>query len=80
VLSDPSGIGNASRVPPLGRNPSTPVVSSTPTVSSPSRVVTPYAGASQRITSASHANSRRPQFRRRSPPQLSKFSGICRGC
>jgi hypothetical protein len=49
VLSDPSGIGNASRVPPLGRNSPTPVVSSTPTVSSPSRAVTPYASASQRI-------------------------------
>ena len=80
VLSDPSGIGNALRVPPLGRNPPTPVVSSTPTVSSPSRVVTPYAGASQRIISADRADSRRPQFRRRSRPQVSKFSGICRGC
>src|SRR5205807_7078458 len=38
VLSDPSGIGNASILPPLGRNPPTPVASSTPTVSSPSRV------------------------------------------
>jgi hypothetical protein len=80
VLSDPSGIDNASGVPPLGRNPSTPVVSSTPTRSSPSRVVTPYAGASQRIISAKQAQSRRPQFRRRGRPQVSKFSGICRGC
>src|SRR6202047_1896490 len=52
VLSDPSGIGNASSVPPLRPNPRTPVVSSTPTASLPSRVVTPYAGASQRIISA----------------------------
>jgi hypothetical protein len=80
VLSDPSGIGNASSVPPLRPNPRTPVVSSTPTASLPSRVVTPYAGASQRIISADPADSRRPQFRRRSRPQVSKFSGICRGC
>jgi hypothetical protein len=80
VLSDPSGIGNASNVPPLGRNPPTPVVSSTPTASSSSRVVTPYAGGSQRIISADRAHSRSPQFRRRSRPQVSKFTGICRGC
>ena len=80
VLSDPSGIGNASRLPPLGRNPSTPVVSSTPTVSSPSRVVTPYVGASQRIISADKTQSKKPQFRHRSRPEVSKFSGICRGC
>jgi hypothetical protein len=80
VLSDPSGIGNASSVPPLGRNPTTPVVASTPTVSSPSRVVAPYAGASQRIISADQAGSRKPQYRRRSRPQVSTFSGICRGC
>jgi hypothetical protein len=82
ALSDPSGIGNASRLPPLGRNPSTPVVTSTPTVSSPSRVITPYAGASQRIISADHPHSRKPQFRgqRRPRPEVSKFTGICRGC
>jgi len=81
VLSDPSGIGNASSVPPLRPNPPTPVLPSTPTASSPSRVVMPYAGASQRIIiSADPADSRRPQFRRRSRPQVSKFSGICRGC
>jgi len=36
VLSDPSGIGNASSVPPLRTNsPPPPIVSSTPTASSP---------------------------------------------
>ena len=80
ALSDPSGIGNASAVPPLGRNPSTPVVSSTPSASSPSGVVQPYAGASQRIISADQAGSRRPHSYRRSRPQVSNFSGICRGC
>jgi hypothetical protein len=43
-------------------------------------LVAPYAGASQRIISADQAASRRPQFRRRSRPQVSKFTGICRGC
>src|SRR5438477_13039541 len=48
-LSDPSGIGNASSLPPLRSNTPTPVVSSTPTART--RVVTPpsYPGASQRI-------------------------------
>jgi hypothetical protein len=82
VLSDPSGLGNASSVPPLGRNPSTPVVSSTPTVSSPSGVAAPYAGASQRIISADQVHSRKPRGRGHQPgrPQVSKFTGICRGC
>src|SRR5438270_10991770 len=81
VLSDPSGIGNASILPPLGRNPPTPVVSSTPTVSSPSRVVVPYAGASQRIISAHNVEpGRKPPVRRRGRPQVSTFTGICRGC
>jgi len=80
ALCDPSGIGNASMVPPLGRNPPTPLVTSAPTASSPSRVVAPYAGASQRIISADRTGSRRPQLRRRSRPQVSTFTGICRGC
>ena len=82
ALSDPSGIGNASNVPPLGRNPPTPVVSSTPTGSSPSRVVAPYAGASQRIISPDQVHSRKPRVHGHHPgrPQVSKFTGICRGC
>jgi hypothetical protein len=82
VLSDPSGIGNASKVPPLGRNPPTPVVSSTPTASSPSRVAPPYAGASQRIISVDQVHPKKPRVRGHRPgrPQVSKFTGICRGC
>src|SRR5215475_12008079 len=80
ALSDPSGIGNASSLPPLVRNPPTPVVSSTPTAPSSSRVVAPYAGASQRIIGTSQAGSGSPHFRRRSRPQVSTFTGICRGC
>ena len=80
VLSDPSGIGNASRIPPLGKNsPPSPLVYG-PINSSPSRVVAPYAGASQRIFSADQVDSRRPPVRRRGRPQVSKFTGICRGC
>lgn len=82
VLSDPSGIGNAANVPPLGRNPTTPVVSSTPTGSSPSRVVAPYAGASQRIVTADQVRSRKARGHGHHPgrPQVSNFTGICRGC
>src|SRR5437879_7711113 len=80
VLSDPSGIGNASSLPPLRSNTPTPVVSSTPTA--PTLVVTPpYPGASQRIIGA-HAVEPRSKAppRRRGRPQVSSFTGICRGC
>jgi hypothetical protein len=80
VLSDPSGLGNASRIPPLGRNsPPPPVVYGTVSPP-PSGVVAPYAGASQRIFSADQADSRRPPVRRRGRPQVRQFTGICRGC
>jgi hypothetical protein len=81
VLSDPSGIGNASRLPPLGTNSPPPPVVYGPIGSSPSRVVAPpYAGASQRIFSADQPRSRRPPLRRRGRAQVSTFTGICRGC
>jgi hypothetical protein len=85
VLSDPSGIGNASRVPPLGTNPPPPSVSYGSVNSSPpsrTRVVAPpYAGASQRIISAHNVGpgSKAP-VRRRGRAQVSTFTGICRGC
>jgi hypothetical protein len=83
ALSDPSGIGNAARIPPVGRNP--PPLPPPPTVSRsvgsrPSRVVAPYAGASQRIFSADQVGSRRPPVRRHGRPRVSSFTGICRGC
>jgi len=80
VLSDPSGIGNASRIPPLGTNSPPPPLVYGPIGSSPSRVVAPYAGASQRIIG--QVDSRRPPVRRRGRgrAQVSKFTGICRGC
>jgi hypothetical protein len=86
ALSDPSGIGNASSLPPLGKNsPPPPPVAYGPIGSSPSRVPAPYAGASQRIFSPDETVSRRrPPLRRRGRPQprpqVSKFTGICRGC
>jgi hypothetical protein len=80
VLSDPSGIGNASRMPPLGRNSPPPPVVYGPIGSSPSRVIAPDAGASQRIFSADEVDSRRPRLRRRGRPQVRHFTGICRGC
>ena len=79
VLSDPSGIGNASRIPPVGTNSPPPVVYG-PIVSSPSRVVAPYVGASQRIISVDPIEKRKPPVRRRGRAQVSKFTGICRGC
>jgi hypothetical protein len=80
VLSDPSGIGNASRVAPLGTNaPLAPVVTA-PIGSPPSRAMAPYAGTSQRVFSADQVDSRRPPLRRRGRPQVSRFTGICRGC
>jgi hypothetical protein len=85
ALSDPSGIGNASAIPPLRANSPPPPVSygsvnSSPP--SPPRVVAPpYAGASQQIISAYSVEPRRKApVRRRGRPQVSTFTGICRGC
>jgi hypothetical protein len=80
VLSDPSGIGNASRIPPLGRNAPPPSVVYEPVGSPPPRVVAPIPGASQRIFSADQVDSRRAPVRRHGRPPVSKFTGICRGC
>ena len=82
VLSDPSGIGNASRMPPLTPNrPAPPTSYGAVDTPSPRAVVTPpYAGASQRIISPRQAQSRKPPTRKRSRPEVSSFTGICRGC
>jgi hypothetical protein len=80
ALSDPSGIGNASRMPPLGRNTPVPPVAYGPIGSPPSRVVAPYAGASQRIFSADQVDPRRRSIRRHGRPQVRHYTGICRGC
>jgi hypothetical protein len=83
VLSDPSGIGNASSMPPLTPNRPAPPTSygAVDTASPRARVVTPpYAGASQRIVGPRKAQSRKPPARKRSRPEVSSFTGICRGC
>jgi hypothetical protein len=82
VLSDPSGIGNAASIPPLGRNiPVSPPRLDPGPARLPSRTVAvPYAGASQRITSPHRIEKRTPRLRHRSRPRVSHFTGICRGC
>jgi hypothetical protein len=80
VISDPSGIGNASRIPPLGRNSPLPPVAYGSVGSPPSRVVAPYVGASQSVFSAAQVETRRPPVRRHGRPQVRHFTGICRGC
>jgi hypothetical protein len=81
-LSDPSGIGNAASIPPLRPNPPPPPVSYG-SVDQPARarlVMPPYAGASQRIISPRQARQQKPPVRRRARPEVSSFTGICRGC
>jgi len=85
VLSDPSGIGNAGRMPPLGTNAPAPPTSygsltSQPPQPSRSRIVTPvYTSGSPRF-SARNVESRKPSAGRRGRTQPSSFTGICRGC
>jgi len=82
-LSDPSGIGNAANTPPLRPNPPTPVTSygSVDTPAPRARLApSPYTGASQRIISARQDYPRKPPARRRARPEVSSFTGICRGC
>jgi hypothetical protein len=79
--SDPSGIGNASSLPPLRSNTPVPVVASTPTA--PIRSVTPpsYSGGSRPSVGAYAVESRsKAPPHRRGRPQVSSFTGICRGC
>lgn len=81
ALSDPSGIGNAARIPPPGTNSPPPPVNYGPLVSSPSRAITPpYAGASQRIFIPDRRKSKKPPGRRRGRPQPRTYTGICTGC
>lgn len=85
VLYDPSGIGNASRLPPLGTNAPAPPTSygaltSQPPSVSGSRAVTPaYTSGAPRF-SARNVEPQRPLPRRRGRAQTSSFTGICRGC
>jgi hypothetical protein len=79
--SDPSGIGNAASTPALRSNTPAPVVNSYQTA--PIRTVTPPSslGGSSRITSAHAVEPRtKTPSRRRGSPEVSHFTGICRGC
>ncbi|XIA62924.1 hypothetical protein ACFIOY_26640 [Bradyrhizobium sp. TZ2] len=83
ALSDPSGIGNASRIPPLTPNRPAPPTSygAVDTPSPRARVVAPaFPGASQRIIGPRQAKPRKPPVKRRGRPEVSSFTGICRGC
>ena len=84
ALSDPSGIGNASRIPPLTPQPSAAGrllwLGRSRRRRVRALVTPPYTGASQRIISARQAHPRKPPVRRRARPEVSSFTGICRGC
>jgi hypothetical protein len=83
VIGDPSGIGNASRMPPLGTNVPPPPTSygSLSASPPPARVVTPsYVGASQRIIVPRQTKPGRVPAHPRGKVETSKFIGICRGC
>ncbi|MDI1267257.1 MAG: hypothetical protein PS018_28750 [bacterium] len=82
VLSDPSGIGNASRMPALIPNaPAPPTSYGSANPATPPRVVPPpYPGTSQRVFSAQSTKAKRPPSQRRSRATASTFTGICRGC
>ena len=80
-LSDPSGIGNAASTPALRSNTPAPVVNSYQTA--PIRSVTPPStpGGSSRIVSEHVVEPRsKTPSRRRGRPEVSHFTGICRGC
>jgi hypothetical protein len=79
--SDPSGIGNAASMPALRSNTPAPVVNSYPAGPTPTAAPPPSYPGGSRIVSA-HAvepKSRTPS-RRRGSPEVSHFTGICRGC
>jgi hypothetical protein len=82
AIGDPSGIGNASRIPPPGVNVPPPPTSygALGPSSAPARVVAPpYVGASQRVIVPRQTRSGRA-VRPRGRIETSKFTGICRGC
>lgn len=78
--SDPSGIGNAASAPALRSNTPAPVVNSYQTAPIRS-VAPPSVGGSSPIVSAHAVEPRRKAPpRRRVRPEVSHFTGICRGC
>jgi hypothetical protein len=77
--SDPSGIGNASAVPPLRTNSPAYTTSPPLTLPSRSRAVAPAYVGSTTIAHTIQPKSKTPSHKR-PRPQVSSFTGICRGC
>lgn len=85
ALSDPSGIGNAGRMAPLGTNAPAPPTSygaltSQPPSASRSRVAPPSYASEGRRFSARSVAPQKPSPRHRGRALTSSFTGICRGC
>ena len=80
VINDPSGIGNASRIPPLPTNSPAPPVSYGAIGASPSRAVMPYVRLPKRTITDRRVITGRATARTRSRPPASSFVGICGGC
>ena len=81
ALSDPSGIGNASSLPPLRSN--TPMITVPQAPLAPARATAPpsYPYASQRVFSAHAVEPKhKTSPHRRGGRQVDSFTGICRGC
>ena len=79
--SDPSGIGNYSSVPPLRSNNPTITVPQAPLAPARSAAPTYYPGASQQIINAQAIEPKhKTRHRRPGRPEVSSFTGICRGC
>lgn len=80
-LADPSGIGNASSVPPLRANNPTITVPQAPLAPSRAAAPTYYPYTSHQdfgvyAVEPKNKNRHRPRGHR----QVSSFTGICRGC
>lgn len=82
ALSDPSGIGNAGNMPPLRSNVPATVVNSYPAgpTTRPVRAPAPIGGSSRIVSTHAVEPRGKTPPRRRSRPEVSHFTGICRGC
>lgn len=81
VLSDPSGLGNASNIPPLRTNTPTITVPQAPLAPARAAAPTYYPYTSHRALSAHSVEPKRnTPPRHRGRREVSSFTGICRGC
>ena len=79
--TDLSGIGNAASVPPLRANNPTITVPQAPLAPARAAAPTYYPYASQRVIGAHAVEPKgKSRHRRHGNPQVSSFTGICRGC